>query len=65
METNEQATEATRYENWKWRVNNAIVKTTGLGADDIDDWDYYSAFQDGMKPETAARKALRAAGWPG
>lgn len=52
------------FEQWKKEVERIVVKTAGLGCDDFQDWDYYSAYADGTSPSEAAEMALDAAGFP-
>ena len=49
------------FEQWKFRVNLALIAKCGCGADDLPDVDYSGWYLSGMKPDTAARKAIREA----
>jgi len=50
------------FEQWK-AIVNAIVESLagGLSSDDLPDYDYRTAYENGVSPSTAARKAIRAA----
>ena len=52
------------FDNWKAAVNRHILNTCGLDADDLPDWGYWSAWNDGVSPRIAAREALEAADFP-
>ena len=49
------------FEQWKNEVNRHLINLSGVGCDDIEDWDYWNAYDDGMSPKVAAKKALNAA----
>jgi hypothetical protein len=49
------------FTEWKAEVNSKILAKTGMISDDIGDWDYYSAWRDGMGPASAASKAIASA----
>lgn len=49
------------FEEWQTKVAQAMEKAISLGPDDIPDWDYRSAYDRGVKPESAARQAIKAA----
>ena len=55
---------AERFVAWRNEVDREIQKIARVSGDDIDDWGYASAFDDGVKPADAARYALEAAGFP-
>ena len=46
-------------------VDRRIQSLAGIGADDIPDWDYLSAWEDGTAPRYAAEEALEEAGFDG
>ena len=46
---------------WLLRVDAIVSKRIGLGIDDIDDFCYRDAFEDGSTPAECARDAIRAA----
>lgn len=45
---------------WKRKVNAEAERLCGLSCDDLPDCDYYSWYDDGMRPTTAARRAIQA-----
>lgn len=47
------------YEEWKRQVNNHVHALSGLDADDLDDWDYQTAYIQGVAPSVAAKRAVR------
>ena len=49
------------YEEWKKKVNEELRLLYGTDADGIDDWDYYNAWLDGLRPIEAASQAFAAA----
>lgn len=53
---------AKQFDEWKKRVDVAIIAICGLGADDLPDYDYYNAFEAGKDPAAVAKAAIRAAG---
>lgn len=58
-----QAREARRpgFDAWKAKVDALIQRKTGLSADDLPDFCYVDAFDDGATPAQTARDAIRAA----
>jgi hypothetical protein len=50
------------FEQWMLHVNNAMAKLCGMTADDLPDYDYHQAFEEGRLPRVTARQAVRAAG---
>lgn len=50
------------FEEYMRRVNAMIEIWTGQTSDDIDDYDYRSAYEDEVRPGTCASQALHAAG---
>lgn len=52
------------YDQWKAKVNEAMEKIASVSCDDIDDFDYRSAFDAKQGPKSVAREALRNAGFP-
>lgn len=52
---------AMTFEEWKHAVDLAIQRKCGLSADDMPEWDYWSAYDDGVSPSKAAAMAIRAA----
>ncbi len=49
------------FETWMAKVDLVLDKLCGLDSHDLPDWMYCDAFDDGMSPATAAKKALKAA----
>lgn len=47
------------WEQWKGAVNAAVVRSTGMSADDLPDWNYRDAFDKGMQPSRAAAAVVR------
>ena len=54
-----------KFQVWMAKVNALIESTVGLGADDMADVAYHDWYENGVKPETAAKRALKANGWRG
>lgn len=38
------------FEAWMKRVDRIIVRHFGVGADDLPDWGYHDAYEDGLTP---------------
>ena len=52
------------FEQWMSQCNGWIADAIGFAdADDLPDWHYWDAFDDGMKPREAAEAAIDAAKW--
>ena len=49
------------FQEWKKKVDASIEKKCGLDSDGLPDWDYYTAWQEGVTPSSAATQAIRAA----
>lgn len=49
------------WEEWKIEVNTFVIRKTGIHADDLPDWRYREAYDNGMKPNVAANRAIAAA----
>jgi len=47
------------YSAWMKKVDAIIVKKCGLGADDLPDFNYLDAFEDGFSPAAAAKEAIK------
>lgn len=47
------------FEEWKAKVNRIIESELFIGCDDLEDWNYMDAFEDGVSPEEAADEVLR------
>ena len=54
-----QAKRRLTFEQWKAYVDAIIENRMSLTSDDLPDWDYYSAYADGMTPSAAATYAIR------
>jgi hypothetical protein len=52
---------ARTYEQWFQEVDRLVQRLIGLGADDLPDWNYRDAYDDGVTPSRAAARAIRAA----
>jgi hypothetical protein len=52
---------ALTFEEWKHQVNIRIARMSGLEADDLPDWDFYSAWDGEVDPKEAAESVLREA----
>jgi Family of unknown function (DUF5419) len=50
------------FEVWMKEVDRILDTACGLTSQDIPDWMYYDAYEDGVKPTVAAKRALKAAG---
>lgn len=53
------------FDEWMEEVNEEVSKALGLGLDayDLTDQPYYDWWEDGVRPKTAAKRALRDNGW--
>ena len=49
------------FEEWYAEVDQWVLRKYGLSRDDLPDWNYRDAYDDGVKPTTAAKRAIRAA----
>jgi hypothetical protein len=47
------------YDKWLEKVANAVFNETGMFIEDMDDYDYRSAYGAGMLASAAARKAIK------
>jgi hypothetical protein len=47
------------FEAWMQDVDNAVERLTGMSTNDLPDVCYRDMFEDGVKPVSAARKAIR------
>ena len=54
---------ARKFREWMGEVEATLDGIVGCGVDDLPDWDYYEAFDEGWSPEDAALSALDAAGF--
>ena len=46
------------FEQWMAEVDKQIENLCGISANDIDDWCYWDAWDDGMMIDEAARQAV-------
>jgi len=51
-----------QFKAWKDKVNNYIIRKTGLSADDLPDFCYADYFERGETPSATARAAIENAG---
>lgn len=49
----------TTFDEWKKKVDAAVVRLCGLGADDLPDVDYWGMYEAGDTPTEAAREVVR------
>jgi Family of unknown function (DUF5419) len=45
---------------WMVKVDDAVKTLAGISADDLADYCYRDAFEDGLSPKQAARRAIKA-----
>lgn len=55
---------AVNFAKWRTLVDGEMVKASGLSSMDMGDWDYASAFEEGILPVHAAHEALASNGFP-
>jgi len=48
---------------WLQALNRAVQRRVLVSYDDLEDWDYWSAYDSGMSPKDAAIEMLADAGW--
>jgi hypothetical protein len=48
------------FEQWMADVDRCLEQKCGLTHEDLPDWGYYDAYDDGMTPKGAAIKAIKA-----
>lgn len=51
------------FDEWMNQVNIEVSNQVGLDADDLADQPYYDWWEDGVRPKTAAKRALKDNGW--
>jgi hypothetical protein len=56
----EQIKKRLSFEEWLEMVDAEVWSRAGCSYSDLSDWNYADAFEDGMRPKTAARKAIKA-----
>lgn len=49
------------FEEWMAEVNRLMVGKCGMGSEDLPDWNYRDAYNDGLTPNQAANQAINAA----
>ncbi len=47
------------FDTWKARVQQYVLKQTGMTCDDLPDVDYYSMWENGDSPREAATEAIK------
>jgi hypothetical protein len=52
-----------QFAEWMRRVDEAVEAEVGLSVHDLEDASFADWFEDGVRPATAAKRALRASGW--
>ena len=57
--TQEKIVKGLTFEQWKAKVNVLVVDRCYLTCDDLPDWGYWDAWNDGMTPSSAANKVIR------
>lgn len=51
------------FAEWIKEVDKILIRDSGLSSNEMDDSPYSIWYQEGMRPTTAAKKALKNAGW--
>lgn len=46
------------FEQWKKEVDDCIGSLCGLGANDLPDWNYWTAWNDSVQPYDASREVV-------
>ena len=49
------------YDIWLVNVNREVYKISGLSIDEIPDFDYWQAYDNGLSPKVTAKKAIKSA----
>lgn len=47
------------FEQWLKEVNDLLIKTIGIGIDDLPDCSYYDWYESGKAPKSAAKSVLK------
>lgn len=50
------------FQAWKRLVDAALLAGCGMVGDDLPDYGYWDAYEDGVDPRTVAKRVIRAAG---
>lgn len=50
------------YERWMKMVNLYVQHYCGLSTDDLSDYDYVTAYEDGVSAQVAAKRAIKNSG---
>lgn len=56
-------TENAGFALWMTRLNSRVMARVGVSYDDLEDWDYWSAYEGDMNPVDAANDMLEDAGF--
>jgi len=51
------------YEDWMRRVDKCVEAIAGVSVYDLPDYCFRDAYEDGRRPSSVARDALKEAGW--
>lgn len=62
--TDERITRNEEFRDWMSEVDVVISRVCGLTSNDIADWRWRDAFEDGTEPKEAAMEALAEDGFP-
>lgn len=47
------------YTEWKQQVDKELVKEIGLTSDDLPDWRFFDAFEEGQEPKEVAMELIQ------
>lgn len=56
------ARRAMTFEQWLAKVDSVLISRCGLSSDDLPDWCYRDAYEDGTSPRQAAQQAMSNSG---
>jgi hypothetical protein len=51
------------FEQWKAEVDAEMIRLSSMDSEGVDDWDYYTAYNNRVSPKVAAKRALNNACW--
>lgn len=51
------------FETWMIQVDRALVRRIGLESSDLPDWDYWTAWEDGLTPSQVVRDFMESEGY--